>query len=324
MLKEENTILPEAYVSLLFNDMVADGLSVVVHEVNKFICLGTPEDYEQYQFWWNYFMVEQKSLPSANKNVKKIGLIPMAGKGSRFREYGYRVAKPLIQINGRPMIFRILNSMPEQDQWIFLPRQKDLDRHPIKKALLSFSENSIILGVKGYTSGQAATCLLAEDMIDDNSELIIASSDYEHRYNPELWQAIIQNPEIDGAIWTYRSGSMVLKTPEMFAYCELKSDGFSVSRVVEKSTISDKPNLDPLVVGTFWFRHAGDFKLAANNLIDNDIRINGEHYIGTSINYLLKNGKKFVIFDISQWISFGNPLELQILEYWQDVFQKEN
>jgi hypothetical protein len=74
-------------------------------------------------------------------------------------------------------------------------------------------------------------------------------------------------------------------------------------------------------VGTFWYRKARDFKLAANHLIDNDIKINGEHYVGTSINYLLKKGKKFVIFDISQWISFGTPLELQIFEYWQDIFQ---
>ena len=117
---------------------------------------------------------------------------------------------------------------------------------------------------------------------------------------------------------------MALKNPEMFAYCKLKGDGFSVSEVVEKSTISNNPNLDPLVVGTFWFRRAKDFKLAAKNLIDNDIKINGEHYIGTSINYLLKNGKKFIIFDISQWISFGDPFELKILEYWQDVFQRKS
>ena len=322
LLKEENTILPEAYVSLLFNDMVADGLSVVVYDVDKFICLGTPNDYEQYQFWWKYFSSKQKSFSNNNKSIKKIGLIPMAGKGSRFREYGYRVAKPLIQVNGSPMIFSILNSMPEQDQWIFLPRQEDLDRHPIEKALLSFNEQSIIFGVKKATSGQAATCLLAEDMIDDDSELIIGSSDYEHRYNPKLWQSIIENQEIDGAIWTYRSRSMVLKNPEMFAYCKIKEYGFSVREVVEKSIISDTPNLDPLVVGTFWFRRAKDFKLAANNLIENDIKINNEHYIGTSINFLLQNGKKFVIFDISQWISFGDPFELKVLEYWQDVFHK--
>ena len=123
--------------------MVADGLSVSVYDVNKFICLGTPDDYEQYQFWWKYFSTNQKSFYSQNKSVKKIGLIPMAGNGSRFLEYGYRTAKPLIRVNGSPMIFSTLNSMPEQDQWIFLPRQEDLDRHPIEKALLSTNLPSI-------------------------------------------------------------------------------------------------------------------------------------------------------------------------------------
>lgn len=324
ILEEENNILPEAYVSLLFNSMVADNLSVIVHEVNKFICFGTPNDYEQYLFWWNYFMFQQKSISITKNDVKKIGLIPMAGQGSRFRQYGYRVAKPLIHINGSPMIFSILNSMPHQDQWIFLPRQKDMDRHPIKKALLSFNENSVIFGVKEHTSGQAATCLLAEEFIEDYAELMIASADYEQRYDPTLWQEITENKEIDGAIWTYRSGSKMLKNPEMFAYCKVEDDGITVREIAEKQTISDSPNFDPLVVGTFWYRHAKDFKLAAKNLIENDIRVNNEHYVGTSINYLIEKGKKFVIFDIDQWISFGDPFELKVLEYWQEFFQKES
>ena len=55
LLEQEDKVLPEAYVSLLYNFMVEDGLRVVLHEAKHFICLGTPEDYEQYIFWWNYF-----------------------------------------------------------------------------------------------------------------------------------------------------------------------------------------------------------------------------------------------------------------------------
>ena len=88
----------------------------------------------------------------------------------------------------------------------------------------------------------------------------------------------------------------------------------------KKKTISDTPHLDPLVVGTFWFRRAKDFTDAAENLIENDITINDEHYVGTSINYLIEQGKKVVIFDIDQWISFGDPFELQVLEYWDEHF----
>ena len=93
--------------------------------------------------------------------------------------------------------------------------------------------------------------------------------------------------------------------------------------MVEKETISENPSSDPLVIGTFWYRRALDFKLAARNLIDNNIRVNDEHYVGTSINYLIEQGKKIIIFEVEQWISFGDPFELKVLEYWQSFFQNK-
>jgi len=319
-LKKKNTVLPEVYVSLLYNDMVQDGLSVVIHEVDKFICLGTPDDYEQYKFWYKYYSENQNKDVQSSCGVKRVGLIPMAGKGSRFREYGYRVAKPLIQINNQPMVLKTIGSMPDQDKWIFLPRKDDADRYPIEDTLRSFSDDCILYPVQKHTSGQAATCMLVADQIDDDSELMIASADYEHRYDIYKWKNILNDMSIDGAIWTYRSGSMVLKDPEKFAYCRVNDDGVTVEEVVEKQTISNMPSLDPLVVGTFWYRQASDFKLAATNLIENDITVNSEHYVGTSINYLIEQGKKIVIFDIEQWISFGDPFELSVLEYWGEYF----
>ncbi len=320
LLVKEDKALPEAYVSLLYNDMVRDDLSIAIHEVRKFVCLGTPYDYEQYQFWWKFFTIKQKKYKENKRGIKRIGLIPMAGKGSRFRDYGYRVAKPLIKISDTPMVIRTVDSMPEQDNWIFLPRQEDVDLYPINETLNRFSDDCFIRPVKQHTSGQADTCMLAEDLIDNSAELIIASADYEHRYNHHLWQSILNDLSIDGAIWTYRSRSMILKDPEKFAYCKVKEGGVEIEEIIEKKTISDTPHLDPLVIGTFWYRRAGDFKDAVKDMVANNILVNGEHYVGTSINYLIKNKKKFVIFDIDQWISFGDPFELQVLEYWQEHF----
>ena len=41
----------EAYTSLCMNLAVEKGYRVFCNEVNKFICLGTPRDYEEYLFW---------------------------------------------------------------------------------------------------------------------------------------------------------------------------------------------------------------------------------------------------------------------------------
>jgi len=309
--------LKEGYVSLLANPMVRDGLKVRVTEVEKFICLGTPEDYEQYTFWSAYF---RTSITTSAPTQNQINLIPMAGKGSRFKQFGYRVGKPLIQVRGKPMIVAACESFPQTTQWIFLPREEDLQKHPLAPALKRFQPECIIIPVDHETSGQAATCLLAAPHLKTDASLFIASCDYETRFSAAAWKTIIEDPSIDGAIWTIRLGGMLAKNPTAFAYCVTAADGNTVERVVEKSTISEHPECDPLVVGSFWFRRTEDFMFAARTAIEKNYNVNGEHYVGNSINLLIERGRKFVIFDIEQWISYGDPFELEVYQYWEEFF----
>ena len=89
---------------------------------------------------------------------------------------------------------------------------------------------------------------------------------------------------------------------------------------MEKDIISNNPSEDPMALGSFWFRRGKDFIRAAKHTIKNDIAVNGEHYVANSINYLLTEGKRFVIFDVDLWVSFGNPFELQVYQYWEEYF----
>ncbi len=321
LLARKNRELPEAYVSLIFNDLVDDGFDVCIHEVEHFICLGTPEDYEQYQYWHRY---HSKARTRSEGDVAafsgQINMVPMAGAGNRFRQYGYRVAKPMIQVHGVPMVVRAAQSMPPAARWVFLPRAEDLARHPLERMLGRFFGDCATVPVPGLTSGQAATCMLAADLLPDEAPLMIASCDYEHLFDAVAWQAVLADPSIDGAVWTYRMGSGLVRNPNAFAYCRTAPDRRTITEVVEKRTISDSPGTDPLVVGTFWYRRAGDFKRGVEQMIAAGITVNGEHYVGTSINGLLAAGKRFVVFDVDQWISFGDPFELKVHEYWEDYF----
>jgi NDP-sugar pyrophosphorylase family protein len=312
--------LQEAYTSLHYNHMVGDGLNVKIFQVKNFICWGTPADLKQYYFWSDYFNRAQISVLKIPDINSQVNLIPMAGKGSRFREYGYRLGKPLIPVKNKPMVITACESFPAASKWIFLPRADDCKKYPIVDALDSFYANSSIVPVDHETSGQAATCLLAKNEIFLNNPLFIASCDYETHYSEDAWKEIVKDETIDGAIWTYRMGSFLTKDPKAFAYCELKSDGVTISRIVEKDIISNNPGDDPMALGSFWFRRGKDFTHAAKHAIKNDININGEHYVANSINILLAEGKKFVIFDVNLWVSFGDPFELQVFQYWEEYF----
>lgn len=335
LLAAEGASLPEAYVSLLFNAMVADGLDVVVHEVERFVCLGTPEDVEQYRFWHRYFGPDGREAPvlvssalptpqpadDGRGGAERVALVPMAGQGQRFRAEGYRTAKPLIEVGGVPMVLRAAASMPAADRWIFLPRAQDLERHRLEETLRGFVPDCEIIPVVSLTSGQAATCLLAETSLPADAELLIASCDYETRYDEARWRSLLEDRSVDGAVWTCRMPRSMIADPTAFAYCRLAPDGVTIAEVVEKRPISAHPERDPLVVGTFWYRRAADFVRGARSMIERGIAVNGEHYVGTSINTLIEQSARFVVFDIEQWVSFGNPHELRLMEYWQDYFK---
>jgi NDP-sugar pyrophosphorylase family protein len=235
--------LKEGYVSLLSNLLVAKGLSIKITNVEKFICWGTPEDLSLYQFWSQYFLKNQFKEVSKSSSLKiqesQINVVPMAGKGSRFKKDYYNVSKPLILIGKEPMFLKASNSFPSVDKWVFLFRADNLKKHTVLKSLVKDNfNNPNIISVDFETSGQAATCLLAKEQIIDRGPLFIASCDYITIYDSDKWESLIENTEVDVVIWTYRMGSMLTKNPKAFAYCKVGEDGITVVEIVEKDIIS--------------------------------------------------------------------------------------
>ena len=76
-----------------------------------------------------------------------------------------------------------------------------------------------------------------------------------------------------------------------------------------------------MVTGTFWFRKGKHFVEGVKGLIEEDIRINDEYYVGTSINFLISKGLKVKVFEVDNWVSFGDPIELNLYYFWQDYMR---
>ena len=106
-------------------------------------------------------------------------LIPMAGEGSRFLNEGYVFPKPLINVNGKPMIQTVVENLSFDCEYIFLIRKSHLENY---KGLVDTLEQ-ITNGKYKYvivdklTEGAACTALLAKKYIDNDEDLLIANSD---------------------------------------------------------------------------------------------------------------------------------------------------
>ena len=107
----------------------------------------------------------------------------MAGEGKRFKEAGYTIPKPLIEVDGKPMVIRALESLPRASKNILIVRKEHLNIDDFKSLLNNYFENVIIVEIDYLTEGQASTCLLSESHVPKDSIINIGACDIGFEYN---------------------------------------------------------------------------------------------------------------------------------------------
>ena len=220
-------------------------------------------------------------------------LIPMAGNGSRFNT---DTPKHMIDILGKPMVVRMIESMNLDARWFFVLRSGQMVEET-KEAIRSTGVDCLFHEIENLTEGPAATALTMQPYIDNWQELIIANCDQIMEWDS---QAFLHNARLyDGCLVTYHSDT------EKNSYCEVESG--RVVRVREKEVISNISSN-----GIHYWKEGRDFVRSAYQMIGEDVRApNGEFYIAPTYNYLLD--KNIGIYHIPNQYhhAVGVPLDLE-------------
>ena len=92
-------------------------------------------------------------------------VIPMAGSGSRFPLQQFKKPKPLIDVNGKPMMIRAIESLGIEGDY-FLAIREDTFELEIREELekLQIPDRNIV-SIKNLTEGPVAAILLRNSQI---------------------------------------------------------------------------------------------------------------------------------------------------------------
>jgi NDP-sugar pyrophosphorylase family protein len=214
-------------------------------------------------------------------------VIPMAGAGSRFKREGYSLPKPLIPVDGKPMIRLVIENLRPaiKHRFVFICQQSHVEEFNLNKLLREWAPGSEIVTVDGLTEGAACTVLAAESIINTNEQLMIANSDQYVDVNINDYINKMDVNHLNGLIMT-----MTANDPK-WSYVGLDK-GF-VTRVVEKEVISNEAT-----VGIYNFRSGRDFVSAANQMISKNLRVNNEFYVAPVYNELILQGAKIGVYNV--------------------------
>ena len=95
-------------------------------------------------------------------------VIPMAGLGKRFEDAGFSTPKPLIDVNGIPMIEKAICSLDIEGRYIFIIRKTDYSSD-LCRLLRDIKPECIIKEIDHITDGPACTVDLVREYINNTS-----------------------------------------------------------------------------------------------------------------------------------------------------------
>lgn len=228
-------------------------------------------------------------------------VMPMAGLGSRFREAGFTVPKPLIDVRGRPMYAWATESLPLErgTRLIFILLASQPECPALRDDILRryARHQPQILTVPELTAGQAITVLRAKEWIDTDEPLLIHNADTAFDADPGWVDASLAQ-ELDGALLVFPSQE------KRWSFSRADDTGLVVE-VREKEVISPWAT-----TGTYWFRRGRDFVQAAESRVRSGRREASEFYVGPLYNDLVAQGRRVRNFPIRELFCFGTPQDL--------------
>lgn len=244
--------------------------------------------------------ITHKPIKLKWKDPKLNVLIPMAGAGSRFQQAGYSFPKPLIQVEGKPMIQLVVENLGMEANYIYICQKEHRQKFNLDTMMNLVTSNNSIVYVDYITEGAACTALLAKDLINNDDPLFFANSDQYVEWDPVEFMYTMQERDCDGGIVTFKA------THPKWSFAEIDENNY-VSRVEEKNPISDNAT-----VGFYYWKKGSDFVKYAEQMIDRNIRTNNEFYVCPVFNEAIEDGKKILSYHINEMWGLGTPEDLEL------------
>jgi beta-phosphoglucomutase-like phosphatase (HAD superfamily)/dTDP-glucose pyrophosphorylase len=300
---------PEMYLKCLINDNIASHEALIIEDsfVGQQAALASG---------CNLLTVQNSESLSLDKIVHKITdinltspiqyqnddltiIIPCAGAGSRFEKEGYTKPKPLIDVKGKPMIQVVIENLSIRAHYVFLVQKAFAQEFKCLVNAITPGRHCTVIELDGVTEGAACTILKAKKYIDNDNPILIVNSDQYLEWDvKDFMNQMVSNKNIDAGISTF------IDTQNKWSFVKL-NDKHNVIEVAEKNPISNIAT-----TGIYYWKHGSDFCKYAQQMIEKDIRVNGEFYVCPVFNEAIKDGKIIKTSMVDKMWGLGTPEDL--------------
>ena len=229
-------------------------------------------------------------------------IIPLGGKGERFKKEGYLLPKPLIKVLDKEILFHVIDNLKiNENDHVFIIYNKELDEHNFSEIITFKYPNIKLIKLTHDTKGATETLNIGLSYILNNypyhDKTIIIDGDT--FYIDDIITKF-RNIDLFNAIYYVKN----YDTNPIFSYISLDEDQL-ITNIQEKIKISDNAN-----TGAYAFNNIYQLLDYSYYVLDNNISFKGECYTSCIISEMIKVNELFIGIEVHNVHVLGTPLQV--------------
>ena len=246
-------------------------------------------------------------------------IIPMSGVGKRFIIEGYKTPKPLIIVDGKPIIEHVCNLFPNEDKFTFICNSTHLANTNIRQILKNIKPKANIIEIQNHKKGPVYAVTLIKDMIEDGEEVIVNYCDFGTYWNYKDFLKHTRGRNADGAVPAYKGFHPHMLGNNNYAFIKDKNQW--MIDIKEKEPFTNNRMEEYASNGTYYFKKGSYIKKYFKELIKKKISVKGEYYVSLVYKLLLKDRLKISLYNIQHMLQWGTPEDVKEYKTWSKYFK---
>ena len=249
-------------------------------------------------------------------------IIPMSGFGERFRRAGYDVPKPLIKIDGKPVIAHVIDMFPGEQEFIFICSQDHLS-HPsyrMESILQKYCPTGRIIGIPAHKLGPIHAVRQVEHLIDLDRPVVVNYCDFACYWDWHHFKQFVAASKCSGAIPAYKGFHPHTLGSTNYAYMR-EANGW-LKDIQEKQPYTSNRMEEYASSGTYYFASGRIMSDTFRMTLDQELNVDGEYYVSLAYKPLLAANQLVAVYPLQHFMQWGTPEDVAEYNGWSTAFRR--
>lgn len=249
-------------------------------------------------------------------------IVPMSGYGERFRRAGYIVPKPLIPVDGKPIIGHVIDLFPGESDFLFICNRDHLAEpaYAMAEQIEACCPTGRIFPIEAHRLGPIGAVLKARAQIDPDRPVFVNYCDFTCYWDWEDFKRFVVETGCAGAVPAYRGFHPHSLHGNSYAF--IRETGGWLTDIQEKQSWTGDPMSEFASSGGYYFSSGRLALDVMDEVVARQLTVGGEFYVSLAYKVLAERAEPVAVYELQHFMQWGTPPDLREYLGWSGIFRR--